>query len=44
MSNLDELRALNNRLTELLNDAQPGLITWRDALNNVLKKIGEFKG
>jgi hypothetical protein len=40
--NLDELKELNQQLTLLLEDPQPGLFTWRLHLWNVLKKIAEF--
>jgi len=42
MTNLDELKELNQKLTSLLNDSQPGLITWREALAKTLNSISEF--
>jgi len=40
--NLDELRELNRQLTMLLEDPQPGFLSWRLHLWNVLEKIAEF--
>lgn len=42
MTNLEELKNLNKRLTGLLEDPQPGLFTWHDALADVLLQISTF--
>jgi len=39
--NLDELRELSKRLSVLLAEAHPGLITWQLALTGVLEKLAE---
>lgn len=40
--NIDELRGHAKALVALLDDPQPGLMTWRTALYQVLKQIAEF--
>ena len=40
--NLKELKKLNDKLTSLLNDPQPGFITWNMYLADVLKEIAKF--
>lgn len=40
--NLDTLRELNGRLTNLLDDAHPGLATWSAALLETLGAMAEF--
>jgi hypothetical protein len=34
---------LTKHLQMLLRDPHPGLITWNQAVSDVLKKIGEFR-
>ncbi len=40
--NIDELRGHAKALVTLLDDPQPGLMTWRVALAQVLVQIAEF--
>ena len=40
--NLPELKRLNERLTKLLADPQPGFVTWLSMLENVTEEIGEW--
>jgi len=40
--NLDELKELNRQLTMLLENPQPGLLTWRLHVWDVLEKIARF--
>lgn len=42
MSNLNDLKQLNKRLTSLLDDPQLGCFTWHEALGNLLNEIAEF--
>jgi hypothetical protein len=39
---LDELKKLNDRLTNLLEDPQTGLFSWHDCLSTVLTEIAKF--
>ncbi len=43
-SGLDELRELNRKLKQLLDDPQPGLYTWRMALRDIISEINKFGG
>jgi len=38
---IERLRELNLRLTGLLDDPQPGLFTWHEALHTLLHQIHE---
>lgn len=40
--NIDELKALNDRLTNLLDDPQTGMFSWHDCLAQVLTEIAKF--
>ena len=42
MPNLDKLREINQRLTLLLEDPHPGLMSWSGFLYDVLEKLAEF--
>jgi len=42
MPNLDKLREINQRLTLLLEDPHPGLMSWSGFLYDVLEEITEF--
>jgi hypothetical protein len=41
---LDELRELNRRLTGLLDDPHPGLVTWMMMLSETLMKMADYAG
>ena len=40
--NIKELLELSRKLTQLLEDPHPGLLSWRLFLNNLIKQIGEY--
>lgn len=42
MKNIEELKELNQKLTSLLNDPQPGLITWHECVAEVLGEMAEI--
>lgn len=43
-SGIDELKELNRQLAGLLDDPQPGLFTWKEALSACCLDIGDFAG
>lgn len=44
MTNLEKLKRLNDRLTSLLNEPEPGLYGWQMTLAEVVAKIALFSG
>ena len=44
MSGMNELRELNDKLTEMLDtdNAYPGLVTWRLELSELLKQMFDY--
>ncbi len=46
MSGMNELRELNDKLTEMLDtdNAYPGLVTWRLELSELLKQMFDYAG
>lgn len=41
---LDELKNLNNRLTDLLTNAEPGISSWRSAVSRTVGNIVDLTG
>ncbi len=44
MTGINELKQLNQQLESLLANPQPGLFTWREALNKLLMQMTEYAG
>jgi hypothetical protein len=42
MDSLKELKEWNDKLTSLLNDPHPGLVTWKIQLADILTEIAKF--
>lgn len=42
MSNIDELKVLSARLSALLADPHPGLVTWHEAVHKTIDDIAAF--
>lgn len=40
--NLDELRELSRKLQQMLENPEPGLMTWREYLHDICAQIGKF--
>lgn len=42
MSNIEELKILSKRLYELLNQPEPGVSAWHEAVHNKIDEIAAF--
>lgn len=44
MTNIEQLKQLNDKLTIFLSDPQPGIHSWHTAVYETLKSMAEFIG